>query len=64
MAWLLLDIVSEMMSPLWSVIGECQSGEWALMSPVMTEFGRLVRWWKVLVSRVSSSGSLWSLGGM
>ena len=35
------------MSPLWSVIGECQSCECALMSPAINEFG-------MLVSRVSS----------
>ncbi len=28
-----------MTSPLWSGVGECQSCEWALMSPAIREFG-------------------------
>ena len=30
-------------SPLWSVIGECQSFEWAFRSPVISEFDVFVR---------------------
>ena len=32
-----------MWSPLWSVIGECHSFEWAFRSPVISELGVFVR---------------------
>ena len=38
-AWMMVA----MWSPLWSVIGECHSFEWAFRSPVISEFGVFVR---------------------
>jgi hypothetical protein len=40
--------------PLWSGVGECQSFEWAFMSPAITEFGMLIRWVKRVVMFASS----------
>ena len=64
MAWFEEVRASSMVSPLWSVVGEYQRGEWALKSPVIKVFSRAVRcsrqfvmvwvsvaWWGLLVSR-------------
>ena len=52
--------------PLWSVVGEYQRSEWALISPAMIEFGVLVKWFISVVMLVSLVCwlVLWFLGGM
>lgn len=41
--WFELVMRCSMVVPLWSVYGECHRLECALMSPVMIEFGSVVR---------------------
>ena len=60
--WLELESVSEIISPRWSSVYECQSVECAFTSPVIIELGMLVvycmqfviclcPWYRVVVSR-------------
>ena len=42
--WLELESVSEISSPRWSSVYECQSVECAFTSPVIIELGMLVMW--------------------
>ena len=56
-----------MRRPLWSLVGEYQESEWALMSPAIMELVRFVMKWNVFVMSESSVGwfgSVESLGGM
>ena len=60
MMWFELRMSEVMSWSLWSVKGQCHVCEWALKSPVIMELGRLVRWMKRLVIKLS----MLVLGGM
>ena len=65
--WSDVKMMSSMVVPLWSVVGENHRGECAFTSPAMMWFGRVNRWLKRLVMSLSSCGwwgLLVSLGGM
>ena len=52
--WLELESVSEISSPRWSSVYECQSVEWAFTSPVISdELGMLVMYCMQFVMSVS-----------
>ena len=65
--WLELESVSEISSPRWSSVYECQSVECAFTSPVIIELGMLVMYcmqFVMSVSMVSCCGVAVFLGAM
>ena len=62
--WLELESVSEISSPRWSSVYECQSVECAFTSPVIIELGMLVMYCMQFVMSVSvvSMVVLWCRG--
>ena len=65
--WLELESVSEINSPRWSSVYECQSVECAFTSPVIIELGMLVMYcmqFVMSVSVVSCCGVAVFLGAM
>ena len=61
--WLELESISEISSPRWSSVYECQSVECAFTSPVIIELGMLVMYCMQFVMSVSVV-SMVSLGAM
>ena len=56
--WLELESVSEISSPRWSSVYECQSVECAFTSPVIIELGMLVMYCMQFVMSVSGQVGL------